>query len=108
MSLAASARPASATPGSTSTSSRSRAGGAPGAGACLKPRYRPVWAPPRERAELDYRAAAITAIIWCTGFRTDYGWIDLPVFNGRGQPAHVRGVTPVPGVYFLGLPWLYT
>jgi putative flavoprotein involved in K+ transport len=32
----------------------------------------------------------------------------LPVFNGRGQPAHVRGVTPVPGVYFLGLPWLYT
>jgi putative flavoprotein involved in K+ transport len=64
--------------------------------------------PPRERVELDYRAAGITAIVWCIGFRTDYGWIDLPVFNGRGQPAHVRGVTPVPGVYFLGLPWLYT
>ena len=32
----------------------------------------------------------------------------MPVFNGRGQPAHVRGVTPIPGVYFLGLPWLYT
>ena len=28
--------------------------------------------------------------------------------NGRGQPAHVRGVSPMPGVYFLGLPWLYT
>src|SRR5258707_698944 len=73
-----------------------------------EPRYRPVWSPPQERPELDYRAAGINAIVWCIGFRTDYSWIDLPVFNGRGQPAHVRGVTPVPGVYFLGLPWLYT
>jgi len=73
-----------------------------------EPRYRPVWVPPQERAELDYRAAGITSIVWCIGFRTDYSWIDLPVFNGRGQPAHVRGVTPIPGVYFLGLPWLYT
>ena len=73
-----------------------------------EPRYRPVWIPPQERAELDYRAAGITSIVWCIGFRTDYSWIDLPVFNGRGQPAHVRGVAPVPGVYFLGLPWLYT
>jgi len=71
-------------------------------------RYRPVWVPPVERTTLDYRAVGITSIVWCIGFRTDYSWIDLPVFNGRGQPAHVRGVTPVPGVYFLGLPWLYT
>ena len=71
-------------------------------------RYRPVWTPPQERPQLDYRVAGITSIVWCIGFRTDYSWIDLPVFNGRGQPAHVRGVTPVPGVYFLGLPWLYT
>ena len=62
---------------------------------------------PRTR-ELDYRAAGITSIVWCIGFRTDYSWLDLPVFNGRGQPSHVRGVTPLPGVYFLGLPWLYT
>jgi putative flavoprotein involved in K+ transport len=73
-----------------------------------EPRYRPVWAPTRERPTLDYRAAAIGAIVWCIGFRTDYGWVDLPVFNGRGQPVHVRGVSSVPGVYFLGLPWLYT
>jgi len=73
-----------------------------------EPRYRPVWVPPKERPKLNYRAAGITSIVWCIGFRTDYGWIDLPVFNGRGQPTHVRGVTPVPGVYFLGLPWLYT
>jgi putative flavoprotein involved in K+ transport len=71
-------------------------------------RYRPLWVPLCERAELDYRALGIRSIIWCIGFRTDYSWIDLPVFNGRGQPVHVRGVAPVPGVYFLGLPWLYT
>jgi putative flavoprotein involved in K+ transport len=71
-------------------------------------RYRPIWAPQSERPQLDYRAAGITSIVWCIGFRTDYSWVDLPVFNGRGQPSHVRGVTPVPGTYFLGLPWLYT
>jgi putative flavoprotein involved in K+ transport len=71
-------------------------------------RYAPPWTPPVERADLDYRAAGITSIVWSIGFRTDYGWLDLPVFNGRGQPSHIRGVTPLPGVYFLGLPWLYT
>ncbi len=71
-------------------------------------RYRPVWSPPQERPELDYRAAGITSIVWCIGFRTDYSWVDLPVFNGRGLPSHVRGVTPVRGAYFIGLPWLYT
>ena len=71
-------------------------------------RYRPLWTPPRERARLDYRAAGVASVVWCIGFHTDYSWIDLPVFNGRGNPSHVRGVTPVAGVYFLGLPWLYT
>jgi putative flavoprotein involved in K+ transport len=70
--------------------------------------YQPVWVPAQERPTLDYRAAGITSIVWCIGFRADYSWIDLPVFNGRGQPAHVRGVAAVPGLYFLGLPWLYT
>src|SRR6516165_4773080 len=74
----------------------------------VEARYSPVWTPPRERTGLDYRAAGITSIVWCIGFRTDYSWIDLPVFNGRVQPIHVRGVASVPGVYFLGLPWLYT
>ncbi len=73
-----------------------------------EPRYLPVWAPPTERSELDYRAAGIKSIVWCIGFRADHSWIDLPVFNGRGEPAHTRGVAAMPGVYFLGLPWLYT
>ena len=70
--------------------------------------YQPVWGPRQERSELDYRAAGISCVVWSIGFRTDYSWVDVPVFNGRCQPIHMRGVTPLPGVYFLGLPWLYT
>ena len=44
----------------------------------------------------------------CIGFSPDFSWLDAPVFNGRGQPGHVRGVTALPGLYFIGLPWLHT
>jgi putative flavoprotein involved in K+ transport len=47
-------------------------------------------------------------VIWCTGFESDFGWIKIPVFDGKGYPGHDRGVTDVKGLYFLGLPWLYT
>ena len=50
----------------------------------------------------------ISAVIWSTGFRRDDSWIRLPVFDGRGYPTHHRGVTSVPGVYFIGLPWQHT
>jgi putative flavoprotein involved in K+ transport len=61
---------------------------------------------------LDLAAAGISTIIWANGFRYDFGWIDLPVFADKtspsGQvPVHQRGITAVPGVYFLGLPWLH-
>jgi putative flavoprotein involved in K+ transport len=50
----------------------------------------------------------VTNVVWCTGFRTDFGWIDLPVFDDSGQPLHVRGVVESePGLYFLGLIFLY-
>jgi putative flavoprotein involved in K+ transport len=68
----------------------------------------PVWAPPGEREMLDLRAAGIRSIIWSIGFASDYRWIECPVFDGKGYPGHVRGVTEQPGLYFLGLPWLYT
>jgi len=71
-------------------------------------RYEPVWVPPGERASLELAHAGIGAIIWCIGFAADYSWLDAPVFNGRGQPQHRRGVTQQPGLYFLGLPWLHT
>ncbi len=73
-----------------------------------EPRYSAVWKPENEVREFDFAAAGITSVIWSMGYRTDYSWIDLPLFDGRGYPAHERGVTAVPGIYFLGLPWLYT
>lgn len=70
--------------------------------------YQPAWVPETERTVLNFREAGITAVVWCIGFLTDYRWIDLPVFNGRGSPMHQRGVTSVAGAYFVGLPWQYT
>ena len=70
--------------------------------------YRPLWEPADEPRSLDCKAAGVSAIVWSTGFRSDFSWIEIPIFSGRGYPAHERGVTPVPGLYFLGLPWLYT
>lgn len=70
--------------------------------------YRPVWTPAEERSRLNLPEAGIGTIIWCIGFEADFRWLDAPVFNGRGQPQHVRGVTAQPGLYFLGLPWLHT
>jgi putative flavoprotein involved in K+ transport len=57
----------------------------------------------------DDRVLDVANVIWCTGFRTDFGWIDLPVFGDDGQPLHYRGVVePEPGLYFLGLVFLYS
>lgn len=71
-------------------------------------RYTPLWSPAAERETLDLAASGITSIVWCIGFRPDFSWIDAPIFNGRGYPAHHRGVTPQAGLYFVGLPWLHT
>lgn len=70
--------------------------------------YEPVWKPDSERSELKLAASGITSVIWCIGFMPGFGFVDAPVFNGRGQPMHLRGITQVPGLYFLGLPWLHT
>jgi len=55
---------------------------------------------------LDLRAENINAVIWATGYGLDFGWIDIPVFDARGEPLHHGGVSEVPGLYFLGLQWL--
>jgi putative flavoprotein involved in K+ transport len=71
-------------------------------------RYRPVWEPSTPCPEIDYVRTNIRTIIWSVGFRADYSWIEIPIFDGKGYPCHQRGVTSVPGIYFLGLPWQYT
>lgn len=58
--------------------------------------------------QLDLHDAGIGAIIWATGFTANFSWIRLPVFDAEGAPIHERGVSPVPGVYFVGFPWLHT
>lgn len=73
-----------------------------------EPPFRKVWEPDGEPTALDLRAAGVTSIVWASGFKADYSWIDLPTFDGRGHPRFTRGVSPVPGLYFLGLPWLHT
>jgi len=63
---------------------------------------------PPTRLSINLAEENITTIIWSTGFNMDFSWVDLPVFDGTGYPAHLRGVTSVPGFYFLGLNWLNT
>src|SRR5277367_4131515 len=70
--------------------------------------YRPVWEPTEDPVTLDLAAEGVGSIVWCIGFQPDFRWLDVPVFNGAGQPKHHRGVTRAPGAYFLGLPWLHT
>ncbi len=52
-------------------------------------------------------AASFSSIIWATGFRPNYDWLDVPVLDQQGRPVHQRGVTAVPGFYFVGLSWLH-
>ena len=50
----------------------------------------------------------LEGVVWATGYRPDYPWIELPIINPDGSPRHQRGLTTAPGVAFLGLSWLDT
>jgi putative flavoprotein involved in K+ transport len=63
---------------------------------------------PPTSTELDLDAAGIGAVVWATGYELDFGWVDLPVMDEWGYPRHTRGVTEYPGLYAVGLPWLYS
>lgn len=56
--------------------------------------------------QLDLKDAGITSIIWATGYALDFSWMKIETFDENGRPLHDRGVAKVPGLYFLGLPWL--
>lgn len=74
-------------------------------------RYRPVWEPPAEAdrpSEVELHAAGIRSVVWATGFRSDWSWVDIPGFLREGYPRYERGICDVTGLYVLGLPWLWT
>jgi putative flavoprotein involved in K+ transport len=73
-----------------------------------EPPYQPVWEPAQALSTLNYEEANVGTVIWCTGYQSDFRWVEIPVFDGKGYPGHERGITDVWGLYFLGLPWLYT
>ena len=56
----------------------------------------------------DDRVLDVANVVWCTGFRRDFPWIDLPIFREDGQPLHDRGIMhSEPGLYFMGLYFQY-
>jgi putative flavoprotein involved in K+ transport len=57
--------------------------------------------------DLEVRDADIRSVVWATGYRYDFSWVKCPVLNESGAPVHRRGLTIVPGLYFLGLPRLH-
>lgn len=73
-----------------------------------EPPFQKVWRPETEVTEIDAEGLNITSVVWSIGFRPDYSWIDVDVFDERGKPLFDRGVTNTPGFYFIGLGWLNT
>jgi len=56
----------------------------------------------------DGSVTTVTAVVWATGFRTDYTWLDIPGAVMDNKVANERGITAVPGLSVVGLPWLHT
>ena len=75
-------------------------------GVVLKPRV--VGASGRRLSFADGTDLEVDAVIWATGYRPDHSWIEAAVMDSEGSVRHRRGVTDVPGLYFLGLSWQYT
>ena len=70
-------------------------------------RFAPIHLDPRSPLELDLASGEISTVLWATGFRPDYSWLDIPVLDRTGRIRHDGGVvTGVPGLYVLGLPVL--
>jgi len=69
-------------------------------------RFAATRVPEPARLQLDLGSGEIRTIVWATGFRPDYRWLDVPVVNAKGQLNHEAGVVDSPGLYVLGLPVL--
>jgi putative flavoprotein involved in K+ transport len=73
-------------------------------------RFRPrlVEATGRTARFADGSSLELAVVVWATGYRSDYSWIDIPGVVADGRAVHRRGVSEVPGLYFLGLSWQHT
>ena len=69
-------------------------------------RFEPTRVPESSRLDLDLTSGEIRSIVWATGFRPDYSWLDVPVLDRKGSLRHDGGVVDAPGLYALGLPVL--
>lgn len=69
-------------------------------------RYEPTRVPSQARLGLDLKDAGIRTVIWATGYRPDYSWLDVPVLDRKGRIVHDGGVVNAPGLYVMGLPFL--
>ena len=69
-------------------------------------RFEPTRAPASSRLALDLASGEIRSIVWATGFRPDYSWLDVPVVDRKGHLRHDGGVVDAPGLYAIGLPFL--
>jgi putative flavoprotein involved in K+ transport len=70
--------------------------------------FRAITPPAHPPASLDLAAAGLGTVIWATGFRREHPWLHVDVRDREGELLHERGVTRVPGLYFLGLRWQHT
>ena len=61
-----------------------------------------------EHDSLDLARENVSVIVWATGYTYDFGWVKVPAFDQRGRPVQHRGITQLPGLYFLGLHWMHT
>jgi putative flavoprotein involved in K+ transport len=79
-----------------------------GQDACVEPshRFSPTAVEESPALLLDLTRGKIKTIIWATGFRPDYSWLDVPVLDGKGYVRHDGGVADSPGLYLLGMPFL--
>jgi putative flavoprotein involved in K+ transport len=75
-------------------------------GVAAPERFQPTRVPVDARLRLDLRNGEIRTIVWATGFRPDYRWLDVPVLDEKGQLRHDGGVVDAPGLYVIGLPVL--
>lgn len=69
-------------------------------------RYEPTNPGPHSRLSVPLDDGNIRTVIWATGYRPDYSWLDVPVFDRKGRIMHDGGVVPAPGLYVMGLPFM--